>query len=34
VQIKRMLTSLIDRVRGPVLTENRQPTTENLTSRP
>ena len=30
VQIKRMLTSLIDRVRGPALTENREPKTVNL----
>jgi len=32
VQIKRMLTSLIDKVRGRVFTENRRPITENLTA--
>jgi four helix bundle protein len=33
VQIKKMLTALIDRVRGPVFTENRKLITDNLTSR-
>jgi len=33
VPIKRMLTYLIDRIEDPVLTENRKPITENLTSR-
>jgi len=33
VQVKRMLSSLIQRVRGPVFTDNREPKTENLNQR-
>ena len=31
VQVKRMLSSLIEKVRGRVFTDNREPKTENLT---